>query len=335
MKIARLLGLLTLPLLLASCLFSPGKFTSDMVVQANGAFSFRYKGEIVFVSLMQMMNKDGGSDGGMCAGPLPGAQGMEESPTAVDDAVFDTLDTATTAAPDSDYGMADRTPRTSEIKPVDPDAGGMEDVTTSLPPEAVEAAAERPCTADEIAARTAEKAERQTRDTEEAERFQQMIGFNPKDEASMQAFAAQMMKQKGWRSVAYRGNGVFDVDYEIAGTLDRDFLFPVYPDASVVYPMVLVRRRADGSVQVTAPSFGNNAGNPLAAMALMGGVGGPGTEKAPPSLADGGFTLRTDAAILTNNTEDGAAPVGAMQQLYWPVNPRTTKIPEALLRLTR
>ena len=330
MKIARLIALLTAPLLLASCLFSPGKFTSDMVVQANGAFSFRYKGEIVFVSLMQMMNKDGAADDGMCAGPLPGAEGMDDGATAVDMAQDAAADAAT-----AEYGVADRDVPSSEIKPVDPDAGGMEDLTTSLPPEALEAAAERPCTADEIAARAAEKAERQTRDTEEAERFQQMIGFNPKDEASMQAFAAQMMKQKGWRSVAYRGKGVFDVDYEIAGTLDRDFLFPVYPEASVVYPMVLVRRRADGNVQITAPSFANTAGNPLTAMAVMGGVGGSGNEKAPPSLADGGFTLRTDAAILTNNTEDGPAPTGAMQQLYWPVTPRTTKIPEALLRLSR
>jgi len=327
MKIARLALLMTLPLLLASCLYSPGTFTSDMVVQANGAFSFRYKGEIVFLSLFQMMqdkDRDSAEDG-KCWGSPPDAENAQDG--AMDMAV----DAATESGETAQYGMAERDAPQSEIKPVDPDAVPVEEV---IAPVDVEGA--RDCTAGELAERAESKAQTSAKKKEEAARFQQMLGFNPEDEATMQALAAQIARQKGWKSVVYRGKGIFDVDYEIAGMLDRDFLFPVYPDASVIYPMVIARRRADGTVQITAPSFANTAGNPMAAMAMMGAMGGDADkEAASPSPANGGFTLKTDAPILTNNTEDGAAPMGTMQQLYWPVTPRTTKIPETLLRLSR
>ena len=44
-----------------------------------------------------------------------------------------------------------------------------------------------------------------------------MFGLPGLDDASNRAFAAKLMKYAGWRSVTYRGNGVFDVDYHFAG----------------------------------------------------------------------------------------------------------------------
>ena len=43
------------------------------------------------------------------------------------------------------------------------------------------------------------------------------FGLPGLDEASNRAFAAKLMKYAGWRSVTYRGKGVFDVDYHFEG----------------------------------------------------------------------------------------------------------------------
>jgi hypothetical protein len=80
-------------------------------------------------------------------------------------------------------------------------------------------------------------------------------------------------------------------------------------------------------VLVTAPAFTGGAG-PL-------GPGQPTGEmpKGPVSRADGRFTVITDGEILTNNSEDGAAPNPIGRQLHWDVNSASNKIPETLIRL--
>ncbi len=47
MKMMRLIAALAIPLLLAGCLLSPGKFTSTLDLQRDGSFTFTYAGEIV------------------------------------------------------------------------------------------------------------------------------------------------------------------------------------------------------------------------------------------------------------------------------------------------
>ena len=49
--------------------------------------------------------------------------------------------------------------------------------------------------------------------------------------------------------------------------------------------------------------------------------------------AQGRFTIATDGEILTNNSEDGAAPHPIGRQLHWDVSTASNKIPEALIRL--
>jgi len=183
---------------------------------------------------------------------------------------------------------------------------------------------QRPCTASEIADQKAAYEAKQKKDEEAAKAF----GLPGSDEESNRAFAAKLMKYAGWRSVAYRGHGVFDVDYHMEGRLTQDFAFPLMPDSSFVIPFVALRRRADGAVLVDAPGLtgGANVFGPMAEQ--MGGTG-KGT---PPSRAQGRFTVHTDGEILTNNSEDGAAADPLGHQVHWDISPDGNKIPETLVR---
>jgi hypothetical protein len=53
----------------------------------------------------------------------------------------------------------------------------------------------------------------------------------------------------------------------------------------------------------------------------------------PQSRAEGRFTVITNGEILTNNSEDGAAPHAIGRQVHWDVGPGSNKIPETLIRL--
>ena len=200
--------------------------------------------------------------------------------------------------------------------------------------EANEDADDRPCTAGEIAklrsgyeASAAQRAAAKRKDNEE---MAKVFGLPGLDDASNRAFAAKLAKYAGWRSVTYRGKGVYDVDYHFEGRATQDFLFPALPDNDLVIPFVAIRRRADGSVLVTAPAFTGGAG-PMAARA--GAAASEQMKGGPVSRAQGRFTIVTDGEILTNNSEDGAAAHPLGRQLHWDVQPATNKIPETLIRL--
>lgn len=183
---------------------------------------------------------------------------------------------------------------------------------------------ERPCSAKEIADQKEAFEKKQKSDQEAAKAF----GLPGADEESNRAFAAKLMKYAGWRSVTYRGKGVFDVDYHIAGRLTQDFVFPLMPDSSFIIPFIALRRRADGSVLVDAPGLtgGMNVFGPMAQQ--MGGDG----KSTPPSRAEGRFTVHTDGQIATNNSEDGPAADPLGSQVHWDVTPEASKIPETLVR---
>lgn len=192
----------------------------------------------------------------------------------------------------------------------------------------------RPCTAAEIAkARTdyeTQAAERAKTKREEAEQMAKMFGLPGFDEESNRAFAAKLSKYAGYRSVQYRGKGVFDVDYHFEGRATQDFVFPAMPDNDFLIPFVAIRRRADGSVLVTAPAFTGGVG-PLGARAGAAAAGA--MKDGPVSRAQGRFTIITNGEVLTNNSEDGASPHAVGRQVRWDVGAGSTKIPEALIRL--
>jgi hypothetical protein len=189
---------------------------------------------------------------------------------------------------------------------------------------------ERPCSKAEIAAQKASQEKAAAAKRKEAEDMAKMFGLPGLDDASNRAFAAKLMKYQGWRSVTYRGNGVFDVDYHVEGRATQDFLFPALPDNDLIIPFIAIRRRADGSVLVTAPALTGGAG-PLAARA---GAAAAGEMKgAPVSRAQGRFTVITDGEILTNNSEDGPQKQALGREVHWDVGPGSSKIPETLIRL--
>ncbi|HEX7930207.1 MAG TPA: hypothetical protein VF470_04795, partial [Sphingomicrobium sp.] len=122
----------------------------------------------------------------------------------------------------------------------------------------------RPCTKDEIAKqraeyekRAAENAERKKKENVE---MAKMFGLAGLDDQSANAFAAKLGKYAGYRSVTYRGKGVYDVDYHFEGRATQDFVFPALPDNDVIIPFIAMRRRSDGSVLVTAPAFTGGSG---------------------------------------------------------------------------
>ena len=193
---------------------------------------------------------------------------------------------------------------------------------------------DRPCTKAEIAQKRVEyekqSAERAAAKRKDSEEMAKVFGLPGLDDASNRAFAAKLMKYAGWRSVTYRGKGVFDVNYHFEGRATQDFLFPALPDNDLIIPFIAIRRRSDGSVLVTAPALTGGAG-PLAARA--GSVANSKMGDGPQSRAEGRFTVITDGEILTNNSEDGATPHAVGRQVHWDVGPGSSKIPETLIRL--
>jgi hypothetical protein len=281
------------PLLLTSCLWGPGKFNSELTLRKDGTFALDYRGEIV----LQI--------------PENGA-----------------VKPADAWKPERAKCYADgRTelviPGLENLKTVDVNSGVTKTDKT------------RPCTASEIAKLKTEYQKQQSdlaeRNRKQAEEAAKMFGLPGLDDASNRAFASKLMKYAGWRSVTYRGNGVFDVDYHFVGSDRQDFVFPALPDNDLLLPFIAIRRRADGSVLVTAPSFTGGAGPLMERMAAAGAPGDTKTDMV--SHAQGRFTVITDGEILTNNSEDGPAPHPIGRQLHWDVDSTSKKIPETLIRL--
>jgi hypothetical protein len=280
------------PLALTGCLWGPGKFNSELALRKNGGFVLDYRGEVV----LQMPDDKG---------PPPGPWSNEMARCYSDG----------------------RTEVVSDIVPIklepsdETDSEESDEVRTCTPAEIAKLKAE-------YEKRAAEKnAERQ----KESENVAKMFGLPGADDASNRRFAESLMKYKGWRSVAYKGKGVFDVDYHFEGRVGQDYAFPVMPGSDLIIPFITIRQRNDGSVMVTAPAFTGGSG-PFGARAKMMGLPDKGSD-GPVSRAVGRFTIVTDGEILTNNSEDGpvAHPIG--RQVKWDVDAASDKIPEMLVRL--
>ncbi len=84
----RLLLILAMPLVLTSCLFTPGKFTATLDIGADRSFAFTFVGEVISVDPSAEMAK--GMAGMMAAGAAKGGPGKSAattpSPTATADA---------------------------------------------------------------------------------------------------------------------------------------------------------------------------------------------------------------------------------------------------------
>ena len=187
------------------------------------------------------------------------------------------------------------------------------------------------CTEGQIAEKRSEwetlKEAREASRRQDAEAAKTMLGgLDPDDPATMEEFARRIEGHEGWKRVRHKGKGVFDVHYEIAGRLDRDFVYPAFPEVDFVIPFIHVSKLAGNRVRVTAPAFvQRGSGLPP----IMGGASSP----LSPVKAEGSFTLTTDARIVTNNTREGPAGPAAAQVLTWKVGALDKEKPQALLQL--
>ena len=280
-----------LPLMLSGCLWGPGKFTSNLALNKAGTFVLDYRGEI----MIQMPDDK-----------TPPAPWSNELATCRADGRSSAESGSVSVSIDAD----------PPVEADDPDA-------------------ERPCTPAEIAKLKSEyekkAAEKRAEQAKEADQMAKMFGLPGVDDESNRRFAANLMKYQGWRSVAYRGKGLFDVDYHFEGRLTQDYAFPMMPDTDVQIPFIMLRRRADGSVMVTAPALTGGKG-PFGARAKMLGLPDKGGD-GPVSRAEGRFTVSTDGEILTNNSEDGPVAAQGRRQVHWDVGTASDKVPEMLVRL--
>ena len=287
----KLLAAAVAPLMLGGCLWGPGKFTSNLALNKAGTFVLDYRGEI----MIQMPDDK-----------TPPAEWSNDLATCRADGRSSAESGAVSVSLDPEVS--------AEVD--DPDA-------------------ERPCSAAEIARLKSEyekkAAERRAEQAKEAEQMAKLFGLPGMDDESNRRFAANLMKYQGWRSVTYRGKGLFDVDYHFEGRLTQDYAFPMMPDTDVQIPFIMMRRRADGSVMVTAPALTGGKG-PFGARARMLGLPDKGGD-GPISRADGRFTVSTDGEILTNNSEDGPVSTQGRRQVHWDVGAASDKVPEMLVRL--
>ncbi len=214
--------------------------------------------------------------------------------------------------------------------------GRVETISDMSSDESEEADDEvRQCTSAELAKARAEyqqqATERAEKKRQENENMAKLFGLPGSDDASNRRFAENLMKYKGWRSVAYKGKGVFNVDYHFEGRVGQDYAFPVMPGSDLIIPFITIRQRNDGSVMVTAPALTGGSG-PFGARAKMMGLPDKGSD-GPVSRAVGRFAIVTDGEILTNNSEDGPVAHPTGRQVVWDVDAASDRIPEMLVRL--
>jgi hypothetical protein len=302
-----------LSLALTGCFLLPGQFGSTLDLRKGGAFSFTYTGEILFQSPDKMGKK--------AVWNVKGAHCYKDRES---EPYYNEYESVTETASAATEG-----PMTA--------AKAAQDAVDAATEAAADETNSRPCNATEIAQLKkvwdGEQATKAAKDAKDAEQFAQVFGFNPSDDASMQKFAVQLTKQAGWKSATYAGKGKFNVDYAITGRLDHDFVFPIIGESQMMMPFVMLQRRADGSVLVSAPAYSTGT---LAALGSgLGGVLGSSgiNENKPdqPGSAKGQFSLTTNGEILTNNTAEGPVITGKDRKLVWEVGAIKDAPPRALI----
>jgi len=140
------------------------------------------------------------------------------------------------------------------------------------------------------------------------------------DATQYRAVAEALAKEQGYRSVQYVGGRTFRVDYQLSGTLDRGFSYPINLDAMAIIPWIAAEVRKDGSVRIKAPAFGDMTQNAPGGQLPSSAEGREGT-----------FTLTTDATLVMHNNEEGTAG-GPATKVVWKVTPTSKTVPTAVIR---
>jgi hypothetical protein len=295
------------PFSLSGCLLLPGEFTSEMTVMADGQFAFSYKGQIQLVGLANMLHDTMYAE----------STNAEFSPVCYGST--GDADASLSAAPAMTWAA--------------------ETITADVQPE--EDFGERECTPEEIEQQKKEWEEQQANSKKEKEQAKKMFaamigGVDPSNPKTIDRFAKEVERLAAWNKVEHLGNGLFMIDYATKGRLADDFAFPIIPRYALGNPMVHVTRWDDGRVRIEAPTFHNDADMSLASLmgagSMIPGIGGSKTSIEPVEVK-GTFTIRTNAKIMANNTDEGPTEEGALQVLRWEVGPKSYGPPMALLKL--
>lgn len=310
-RFVKLATLFAAPLLLSGCFLIPGKFVSSLDLRKDGNFTFAYKGELIFQSPDEAM-KSGGSEPEVWSDDQATCYGSDDTQSAAE------------AAAEAAKAAADA---------AEPAGAIAEEVASEA---VVDDSGSRPCTKAEIAEQKSEWEEnrksRAASKKKDNDAFATLFGYNPGDEESNRRFAARLMKFDGWKSATYQGKGKFLVDYQMSGKIGHDFVFPIMPEGDALFPFVQVRKRESGKVLVNTPAL--VGGGMMAMWARVGAFGaGSGDKPNLNGVVDGVFTLTTDAAILTNNSEDGPSKTSTGQSIVWKIDSSGKRIPEALIQL--
>jgi hypothetical protein len=199
---------------------------------------------------------------------------------------------------------------------------------------------ERQCTARELADQKAAweetrkaGADRQKRDADSMKAI--FGGIDLSGPRAGEELAQRLRRQAGWKRVEYKGDGLYDVDFSISGKLDHDFAFPTIERFPMSNAFVQIAIRGDGTARIDAPGFAPASnGEPYRGMAMGLGATNRGDVAGFPQV-DGTFVIRTDGAILANNTDEGPKTDNGGQRMAWAVNLRTPAAPMALVRLAR
>jgi hypothetical protein len=202
---------------------------------------------------------------------------------------------------------------------------------------------ERECTEEEIAEQRstweAGAEQRRARAEEDAAAMRQMFGgIDPADPKAAEELAARLRRQEGWKRVDYRGDGLFEVEFSLSGTLGHDFVFPTFERFPLTNTFVVANVRQGRVVRIEAPGFATQGGaNPfqsmLAGMAAAGATTTAGAAMPQLPETEGTFRIVTDGQILANNTDEGPRSATEGQVLEWTVNKRTETAPMALIQL--
>lgn len=110
----------------------------------------------------------------------------------------------------------------------------------------------RVCRPDEIVAQRATHENAWQGDLAKAAELARLTGINVFDDAANRRIAAQLLHYKGWKKAAYKGNAIFEVEYEMTDSLSREFAFPSLPSAQMLVPFLTVYPTTDRQVRIEA-----------------------------------------------------------------------------------
>ncbi|MXP09146.1 hypothetical protein [Pseudoblastomonas halimionae] len=332
---------------LAGCMMVPGKFASELILHKDGRFTYRYDGEIYLLAMSELAEAGDSFGGGgddddeFVAQPCfedDFGEEMDESELSgfQDQTTDDDVPVVTVRIPDPD---------TTEE---DPDEDVMVEVVVEDGDEDEDyGLQERECTTEELAEQREAFDERMERAAKRKEQQAQMMnlffgGIDPSDPDAADELVKRLERQRGWKSVVHKGNGLFEVSFEITSVMGHDFVFPTFERFPLNNFILTAAVREPGRLRIDAPGFAVQGGTGpmggvmsgmVGAMQIFGDDEEAEAAESFPEL-DGTFTLVTDGAILANNTDEGPEEdADGMQRLSWTITPRTRTAPMALIGL--